>query len=344
MAGHERDATAALRRLAALSADPTRYHLFMALRLIEAAHPGRPRLGRSSRPAEDPVRIGQPPEMAFPPSTVAGYAPARGGRPAALSQRLLGVFGPNGPLPLHLTEYARSRQRNHADPTFAAFADAFHHRMAGLLYRAWASAEPAPAADRPEDDDFGRRLDALSGHAGAALGNRDAMPDLARRHFTGLLAAGPRHAEGLTAILGAFFRVPAHVESFVGGWLELEPEDRWRLGTGTLGSSTPIGARVWSREAAFRIRLGPMPLSDYLRLLPGGDSFRRLVATVRAYAGDVLDWEANLVLAAGEVPETRLGRAGALGHTAWIGRRPGGDADDLSLRPSAAATRRAPAA
>ena len=29
------------------------------------------------------------------------------------------------------------------------------------------------------------------------LRNRDAMPDLARRHFAGLLASGPRHPEGL---------------------------------------------------------------------------------------------------------------------------------------------------
>ena len=57
----KRAAGADLSRLAALERSPGSHHIFQALRLIEAAHPDRPRLGRSRRPAEDPVRLGQAP-------------------------------------------------------------------------------------------------------------------------------------------------------------------------------------------------------------------------------------------------------------------------------------------
>ena len=45
-------------------------------------------------------------------------------------EEIFGLLGPNGPLPLHLTEYVRERLRHHADPTFARFLDLFHHRFA----------------------------------------------------------------------------------------------------------------------------------------------------------------------------------------------------------------------
>ncbi|MEM9783011.1 MAG: type VI secretion system baseplate subunit TssG, partial [Pseudomonadota bacterium] len=257
MAGDEREAQAAVTRLQALAASPTTHHLFHALRLIEAAHPHRPRLGRSRRPAEDPVRLAQEVELAFPPSTISDFKLSGPDGRMRLVNRMFGLFGPNGPLPLHLTEYARDRLRNKQDPTVAAFADVFHHRMLSLLYRAWASAEPAPSADRPDDDRFAQALAALAGQMGAGMAERDAMPDTAKRHFTGRLSLGAKNEDALLAMISTFFRAPARVETFIGEWLELEPDDRWELGLGALGQTTSLGSRVWSREAKFRIRLGP---------------------------------------------------------------------------------------
>jgi type VI secretion system protein ImpH len=331
MAGKKREAGPDLSRLAALAQDPQSHHIFQALRLIEATHSDRPRLGRSRHPSQDAVRLSQAPELAFPTSTVSAFVSEPETGRHILTQRFFGLFGPNGALPLHLTEYARDRQRNHQDPTIVAFADVFHHRMMSLLYRAWATGEPAPSFDRPDDDPFGSKLDALAGLAGENFEGRDAMPDLAKRHFAGLLAGATRSEAGLKAILARFFQADITIESFVGSWLHLEPHDRGCLGTASLGGSASLGVKVWSREARFRIRIGPLSLEDYSRLLPGGQSLRRLAALIRGYAGDTLEWEANLVLDRDQVPPTVLGRSGALGHTSWIGVRPPSDADDLYL-------------
>jgi len=322
-----------------LRQDPRRFHIFQALRLIEAEYADRPRLGESRRPREDAVRLGQDAELAFPTSTLARFDPPEDGRPGRLDSRFFGLFGPNGPLPLHLTEYARDQIRNKHDPTLIAFANIFTHRMLSLFYRAWASGQPAPSFDRPANDPFQRKVAALAGYAGCELDVRDAMPDLAKRHFTGRLGLGTKNTEGLLAILSAFFRVPVKLESFVGCWLFLEPGDRWRLGSRVrLGRNASLGGRVWSRSSKFRLRFGPLSLEEFLRMLPGGTSLARLEAIVRNYVGDALDWDLNLVLKRDEVPVAAVGRDAVLGHTCWIGRRDSRtDADDLFLSPKGSA-------
>jgi type VI secretion system protein ImpH len=242
-------------------------------------------------------------------------------------------------MPLHLTEYARERLRNDRDPTMAAFADMFHHRMFSLFYRAWAAGEPAASFDRPDRDPFGDYVAALSGVMGQSMSERDRMPDLSKRHFAGFMGSFRKTETGLLAMLSSFFRAPAKITSFVGSWLELEPADRWMMGRpAVLGRSAAVGSRVWSRQAKFRIQLGPMPLADYERLLPGGASLEKLSALVRNYIGDELDWDVNLVLRAEDTPPTVLGQQGKLGWTTWIGNRPAGqDADDLHLQAPKAA-------
>ena len=119
----------ALNPLRALEADASRFDFFQALRLLENAFPRTPRIGESLRPRDDAVRFTQEPELVFHPTTLGAYTPPGDGREARLSVKFYGLLGPNGPLPLHLTEYARDRLRNANDPTFARFLDLFHHRQ-----------------------------------------------------------------------------------------------------------------------------------------------------------------------------------------------------------------------
>lgn len=321
---------------ARLIRDPQAFHIFHALRVIEAEFADRPQMGQSKRPREDAVRLGQEAELAFPPSTIRSFTPPGSG-PGVLVNRFFGLFGPHGPLPLHMTEYAHERLVNYRDPTLIAFADMLTHRMMGLLHRAWTAGQPAASFDRGEDGAFERRVAAIGGHAGRHLRGRDAMPDMAKRHFAAHLGSGPRSPGALISMLAAFFHVPVRIQEFVGSWLDLEPGDRWQLGTAVgLGRATSIGTRVWSRSAKFRLVVGPLSLADYNRLLPGGAAMARLRDILRNHVGDALDWDVNLVLRSDEVPRAVLGQDTRLGHVAWIGDRaglPGGDADDLYVTP-----------
>ena len=145
-----------------------------------------------------------------------------------------------------------------------------------------------------------------------------------------------RPAEGLQAMLEELFQVPMQVEEYVGEWMMLPQESHLRLGlypdSGTLGRTATLGRRVWGGQHKFRICCGPLCLNDFKSFLPGGNSLQRLAATVRNYVGDELDWEVRLLCKGSEVPPARLGHAGQLGWTSWIGRRERtADAGDVIL-------------
>ncbi len=339
MASDKRKKAGDLSRFEALKDHPEKFHIFQALRLIEAAYPDNPRLGQSRRPSQDAVRLRQRIDLAFSPSTVANFEPRdeKTGQPGDFSQFMFGLFGPNGPLPLHITEYAYNRLKSVRDPTYAAFADMFHHRMTSLFYRAYASGEPTSSFDRiGEIDMFGQKVAALAGLRGAGMADRDEMPDLAKLRYAGRLAHGTRNEEGLLALISGFFGAKVTLDSFVGTWLQLDPKDTWELGDpnkpARLGQSCSIGSKVWSRQAKFRLKVGPVSLKEYKRLLPGGQSLKRLQALVRNYMGDVLEWDVNLILKAGEAEKTTLDGRHGLGWTTWLGDPPAEkDLDDLHI-------------
>ncbi|WP_105374987.1 type VI secretion system baseplate subunit TssG [Neorhizobium huautlense] len=323
--------------LSTVAAEPQGYDFFETLRRIDAICSDRPRLGESSRPSLDRVRIGQETSLAFPTRPIAGVTDGEETHSSRISTYLFGLFGPNGPLPLHLTEYALLRQQNFADKTLVRFADIFHHRMASLFFRAWAESEPTVSHDRPQEDRFALQLASLAGFGMPTLLARDAMPDLVKFHFTGRLALHTRNPEGLAAIVASFFKAPVDIREFVPQWVELPRVSLCLLGrdpsTGKLSCTATAGARIRVHHHRFHLVIGPLSLVQYESLLPGTLGLRTMAQIIRNYIGDELDWEVNLILRREEVPEVQLGRCGRLGWTSWMGKRTQRDADDLTTTP-----------
>ena len=326
-----------------------RFDFFETLRWLEALNRDKPRLGTSVKAGDDAIRLSQEPELQFPASALASCSVADSGVPR-LVVNFFGLFGPNGPLPLHLTDYARERLRNHHDPTLVRFADIFHHRMLSLFYRAWANARPTVSYDRPESDRFGFYVASLQGISGETFRHRDALDDRAKLFYAGHFSAQTKSPDGLQAIIADILSMDVRIEEFVGEWMEIQQSDHSRLGytpeLATLGQSTLLGAFVWGCQHKFRIVLGPLKLAQYLSLLPGAVELAKLAAIVRNYIGDELVWDAQLILQKNEVPtELSLGipsqpisasmnGEAKLGWSMWLGPRPNPlDADDLTLNP-----------
>jgi type VI secretion system protein ImpH len=324
-----------------LSGQAARMDFFQVLRLLENAHPDKPRIGASLRPRDDAVRFGQDPSLGFEPTAVRSYTPASAAARARLAVNFIGLLGANGPLPLHLTEYVRERARNQGDATMVAFLDLFHHRMVSLFYRARASAEPAISLDRPESDRFAGYVGSLFGIGTPALRERDEIGDFAKLHFAGLMANQRRPAAGLVTILRAYFKLPVEIEQFVGHWMRIPADGQTRIGMqdrgNRLGTSAVLGKQVWDCQHKFRLVIGPLDYEDYQRMLPGGASMKRLVAWVRNYAGTVLDWDVRLILKQAQVPPLALG-ARRLGWTTYLSSAPARrDPDQLLINPTALA-------
>lgn len=311
---------------------------FWLLRQIQARFKDRPKIGSSLRPGQDLVRLQHPPDLEFPPSSIVRWTESPDGRAPRLDISFLGLFGPNGALPLHLTEYARDRVRE-GDHTLTSFVNLFQHRLLSLFFKAWAVHQKTVDMDRGESEAFSKYFGSFIGIGMPSLRNRDEIHDNAKYYFSGRLATHSRNAEGLGAILSEYFSVLVRIEDFSGRWLRMPAEDRCRLGetkaTGILGQTVVLGERIWECQTKFRIRMGPMTLEDFKRLLPTGDSFKRLKVWVLNYVGLELEWDVQLVLQAAAVPQTCLGSGGYLGWTTWLRSVPFlRDAEDVIFNPN----------
>ena len=346
MAGKDGNKNIDLELIALLTQEPYRFGFFEALRQLECLHADHPRLGQSMRPVDDAIRLGQTPSLQFAPSTISAFelSALEGENSdladinvehARLSVYFFGLFGPNGPLPLHLTEFTRNRVRNAKDSALVDFTNLFHHRLLSLFYRAWANKEPTVQLDRPEQDRFSLYVGSLLGLGEDSLQQRDAMPDHTKLHFAAHLGCHTHHAEGLQSILSEFLKVAVNIQEFVGEWLEI-PDDSYSYlnqnSIGGLGQSMVIGTRSWQCQHKFRIIIGPVDLHDYKRLLPGGSSLKILLDIVKNYIGLEFNWDINLILNKQHVPSARLGEYGQLGLTNWLGIGAGKDERTLATR------------
>jgi type VI secretion system protein ImpH len=259
-----------------VAAQPYAFDFFYALRHVEATHSRQPRLGEAARPADEPVRLGQEPLLDFAPAAISGVQEAKEFRPPVVQMRFFGLLGPNGALPLHLTEHARDRLLHHGDATFARFLDIFNHRFGLLFYRAWSQAQPVTSLDRPTDDRFAVYVGSLFGLGLNAARKRDAAEDEIKLHHAGSLARQARNADGLRALVSRYFRLPIRVEEFVArcrlliarGWAAATREVN--LGAGRC-SAPPYG----TRKAAF----------DYMSAVARSPSMKAFCRAVRPPSG-----------------------------------------------------------
>ena len=310
---------------------PQRYDFFGAVRLLQAQFPELPRIGCSKLLQQDPIRFGQRPSLAFAASSIDSL---EDGQAPKLNLTSFGLFGPSGPMPVCMTEYALLPESG-----LLPFADVFHHRLFCLFYRAWESSQKAADLDRAADPSlpasgrtdaqvreaflnqrFARYLASLLGVGFASLQHRNAVPDNARLYYASHLVAQWRNAEGLETILQDFFDLPIHLEEFVGRWIAIPAENICRLGSPSveLGHTAIAGKSVWEPRLGFRLRVGPLGLNDFLTFLPGQPAFERLRAWVNDYAGCEFIWDLQLVLKADEVPQLRLGGMGQLGWSSFL--------------------------
>ena len=96
--------------LGELHADPRAHDFFAVLRRIESLCGDRPRWGEAARPSQEPLRFSQDAELDFAPAALSSLDLAAQPVPR-LGVRFFGLFGSQGPMPLHFTEHVRERLR-----------------------------------------------------------------------------------------------------------------------------------------------------------------------------------------------------------------------------------------
>jgi type VI secretion system ImpH/TssG family protein len=290
--------------------------LFPLLRGAEARAVGLPRVGTSKRPDQNVVDLKHVPSLFFAPRTLESVA-IEGGR-AKMSGYWLGLTGPMGPLPTHLTEYAAYERRYAKTQPFGDFLDVVGGRMLQLFYRSWANSQPAAHADRADDDLFAFYLAAISG-ATEGVAAESAFPARARLHYAGLFT-GRRSAAAIEDALTHLLGVEARVLEFQPRWRSIEVQDQSRLGQqfATLGHDLVAGRRVRIASDAFRVVIRADDFDEFEELLPCAARFAIAAEALDAFAPSHLEWDLTLEIDDAFVPASKLDGRSRLGWTSWL--------------------------
>lgn len=339
-----------------------RFRFFQAVRLLERLLPDRRPVGYFDDPTEEAVHFLAHVSLAFPQSEIvapayrsaaAGYiiVPPKQSRepalrhPAQMTVTFMGLTGPSGVLPRHYTTRLIDRARSHGerrpDPTLRDFLDLFNHRLISLLYRAWVKSRVVVQVERrllrvdeqrssPLVDDVTRYLYSLIGLGTPGSLGRQEYEDEALLFYAGVLGRLPRAVSTLTEVLADWLDLPVRVQQFIGAVYSLSDEQLTCLGEVSceLGQNTILGDEAFVQDAKFRVCIGPLSPELYASLLPAnqgqsqGRRFRQLVQLIRLIAGPDLDFEIQLLLAAGNLSGCLLGAEGPfaprLGQSAWL--------------------------
>lgn len=301
-----------------LEAEPWRFDWLMTMRELERTHPDKPRIGDSASRREDFVTLSQNPYLEFPDSTIEAAARDAQGR-VRLVSRFLGMFGPQGALPLTTTDEAFAWLRAR-DDAFPRFVDIVQGRFLGLFFRAWADARPIAQNDRPADDRFRDYVGSVIGLGAAWFKNRDSLNDFVKLEYAGLLAPRVKSVSRLRFFLMGIVGSRVEIDEFVGVWLTLETGERSRLGSANcgLGGDCMLGASAYTVSDKFRIRVYARDFAHYEEFLPGAPLADQIADAVYAYVGDEYDWDLELAIPAGEAKAARLGEGARLGWTGWM--------------------------
>lgn len=298
----------------------------LLLRLERLLH-GAGRIGTSATREEERIRLRHDPQLVFRPGEVTsirivergGDGEGPGSGPAVeIVTAFLGLTGAVSPLPPYISEEVA--QEDEDAPRRREFLDLFHHRFLSLFYRARARGDYPSGYLSDQSDRWSQRILALVGRDGpprvpAARLLRWA-PLLAERNVTAA-AVEVAVADVLEDSMG---EVGVKVETFVGGWAEIDQDDRNRLGAArsTLGQDLVLGRRILDRAGKFRIVLGPLSRQDLSRVSGDPAVLRGVADAVRELAGGPIEYEVWLWLSSEAAPHLELGAA-RLGRDSWLG-------------------------
>lgn len=336
-----------------LQSEPYAFDFFQAVKILETLARELASPGTTSDPEREHVHFRSRVGLEFPPSDIHKVGHAKGknrGAPTEMVVSFLSLAGALGPLPLSDTERIIEQGRK-KDFAFRDFLDIFHHRLISLFYRVRKAHHVALANESPENTPVARYLYSFFGLGLPSLRGRTAVPDRRFLHYAGILSQQPRSAVGLERLLSDHFPLPVdprhrgqhrplpvEVSQFTGKWQNIEP-DQWTLigpdgRNQRIGMGVVLGTRVWDQGASFEVRLGPMPMRQFLDFLPTGTAFRPLVELTRFYAGPEFEFTYRLVLEKAYIPELKVGEA-RLGWTSWIREKPfSRDDSQVRLDPS----------
>jgi type VI secretion system protein ImpH len=307
---------------------PREFSFSQAVRLLQQAYGPSGAQGGDAFLREQ-LRIRPYLSLGFPPNDLVDIEelPQKSGRPPGASRRFkmtatfMGLYGPSSPLPTYYTEELLAEQGEDKSVS-RDFVDILNHGFFILFALADSYYRLSRRLCEEVDGDILSRLFALVG-----LGHSEMLDNAFRNpgallRAIGLLTQFPRSAAGLRGLLADRIEAPVQVRQCEAREAAIPLDQCCCLGrpANALGEASWLGFMTPDAMGKIAIILGPMGKDMYLRCMPGQSDFDELLALIRFYCTQPLEFDLEFVLAQGEAQPGRLGEPcwSRLGCDAWL--------------------------
>lgn len=296
---------------------------FWLIRLLENQNRDLPRIGYAGAPALEPVRFGQIPALSYNDRkihSITKSAPA-GQEVLNITVTFFGLSGPNGPLPLEITDYIYHRSLNNTDPVIRRFLDIINHRFLTLYCRAFSMYEVSMAFDRKNSVLLNTFLSL--NHLVSRI--KTALPPSAPLSRSVIMIRESRGKNGLESLLKNHFGNRIRVRDFIEKSHPIPREVRMKLGdpdTSVLGLNAQIGTRYRTITQDLCIEIGPLSYRESFLYMPDSQYFREMHELIGMYLKKHLSVSLELHIDSGTIPGLRLDGSRALGLGAHLRSRP----------------------
>jgi type VI secretion system protein ImpH len=238
-----------------------------------------------------------------------------------VTANFLGLYGTASPLPTFYTEDLMDEEAQD-ESVSRDFFDFVNQPLFALLYRIWSKYRLHLNVLEEENPQQIDQLFCLLGLGEKPLRQTVANPNRLLRYI-GLFTQYPRSAMGLKTLLGdALESIAVTVVSCVHRKAKIPESQRLRTGISgsELGVNSFVGETIDDRMGKFRIQLGPLTRAEFQRLVPGREAFNWLVLLTGLYFVEPLEYDVEVIMAAGEVQSVVLGddTRSILGVDTWI--------------------------
>lgn len=185
--------------LARLEQEIGRINFYRFCQLLE--QPGRPALGSTAHPADDPVRFRPWPGMGFPVSELKALETdaAQPEDPPTVRTTFMGLYGVDSPLPTaYIDDIAQQREGHEV---LESFLDIFNHRIMTQFYRIWRKYSYPATFEAGGKDATSQSLLGLIGMAIPGTQQHFATPSSRFLALLGVIRQPGRTAEGVQALV-----------------------------------------------------------------------------------------------------------------------------------------------
>lgn len=270
-----------------LEADLHRINFYRFCQLLEKRNPGKPLLGSTSHPADDPVRFAAHPGMGFPVSELKAveYDEDDAGKPPLIRTTFMGMYGVDSPLPTAYLDDITQRREGH--DALQGFLDIFSHRILTQFYRIWRKYSYPATFEPGATDSISQSLLGLVGLGIPGTAGQIATPVSRFLSLLGVLQQPGKTQEGIQALVSLLApETRVQVSPYCLRPVEVsQPLGFYGEQDFLLDGNTPLGNEAMDASSQLLIALTTENAQESRGWKPDGLLYQDFLVMLRVYLG-----------------------------------------------------------